>query len=632
MRNVFLAIFFCFFAFQGFLTGCLAQAAEISPRFSFARWGDKILGACVYNIPATYHAYSHSVEGLGLPTVLDFTLEGEGAMPVLYPAGVKEKDIYDPGKSVFVYRDRVVLLAVMPDSASGAMYAARLEMLLCSSKRCLPDKQTFTGQIETKLPLLQEMPWKGEAEALLASQADSFGAISVDEGKAPPPLKDSSKESASPPGGASAENGTDAQSGGIAGADALQGLNLSPTYANADMEIFTLGQALLLGLLAGLLLNAMPCVLPVLTIKVSGLVMMGNLSDKHKMRHFRLHNFFFALGILTFFTFLAILLVAADLMWGQLYQNQAVILVMLLLVFLMGLSMLGVFTLPVIDLHVGEDTKNPKLQAYCTGLVSTFLATPCSGPLLGGALAWALTQSMLIVLAVFWAIGFGMALPYITFCVWPNMARILPRPGNWMYVVEHILGFMLLATSIYLLSILPPEKHMEVLAILLVVACGAWLWGKFCGPAAPMIRRRMLGAACCVLLCCAIFWVLRPTPPQPQWQAFSPQTFMDSLGKKNMLVEFTADWCPNCKFIEATVFSARNVNVWRKRYGMELIKVDLTQPDPYAEKLLAMLGSKSIPLTALFAKGPAARKPLALRDIYTRGNLEKCLAKTFGDS
>lgn len=549
-------------------------------------------------------------------------------MPVLYPSGVEEKDIYDPGKSVETYKGEILLLAILPSSAGGGMYAAELNMLLCSSQRCMPDKQVITGHVPEKSPLLEDVAWKEKAAGLLENQAESFGALSVEEGSAPPPIMEEGKEE----GESISPDKKLRISEHDQSAASEFNLHLDPTYADPGQEIYSLGNALLLGILAGLLLNAMPCVLPVLTLKVSGLLMMGNLADKKKLHHFRVHNLFFAAGIITFFTLLAFLLGAADLMWGQLYQNQAILLGMLVVVFLMGLSMLGVFTLPVIDLRIGANSESPRLQAYCTGLISTFLATPCSGPLLGGALAWAFTQPMIVLLAVFWAIGLGMALPYLIFCIWPKMAFILPRPGKWMYVFEHLLGFLLLATAIYLLSILPEEKYTRILAMLLLAACGAWLWGKFCGPAAPLARKGIVGTIAALLVCGSFYWILRPLPAEPQWREFTPQTFMSSLGKKNMLVEFTADWCPNCKFLEATALSSRNLDSWRKRYNMELIKVDLTNPDPYAEKLLDALGSKSIPLTALFSRGAKAREPVALRDIYTRENLEKWLSKTFGDS
>ena len=222
-----------------------------------------------------------------------------------------------------------------------------------------------------------------------------------------------------------------------------------------------------------------------------------------------------------------------------------------------------------------------------------------------------------------------MALPYLLFCIWPNMARILPRPGPWMHVFERVVGFFLLGTALYLLSILPVEKHMHVLSVLLLVSLCAWLWGQFCGVSAPPLRRRVAGIAGGLLLLAAIVWVLRPVAPLPQWREFSPEYFTAQMGKKPMLLEFTADWCPNCKFMEATVLTDERLRAWQARYGMELIRVDLTNANAYAVRLLEALGSKSIPLTALFPAGDGASSPLVLRDVYGVQSLEKAMNETF---
>lgn len=624
-----ISIFLMLFSLLVFSFPCgIARAAEdIKLKMDFARYGNNILAAVTFDIPPEYHAYAHEPGGMGLPTTLAFTLENEGAMPVLYPLGVPERDIFDPKTQVNVYSGQIMLLAMLPADANNKVYAANLEMLLCSNRHCLPYKEPLTGQLPATIPPLKDMSWKTRAEELLSREGESIGAISVEEGKAPPPIVLSPQAAAQSDSSVAGDSDKNQEKTGRSQVTAPENfdLNLSPQYENADLEIYSLGQALLLGLLAGLLLNAMPCVLPVLTFKVTGILLMGNLNHQQKIRQFREHNLCFAAGIITFFTLLALLLGAADLMWGQLYQNQALLLVMLLLVFLMGLSMLGVFTLPALDLKIGESTTSPRLKSYLTGLVSTFLATPCSGPLLGGVLAWAFTQPLAILLIIFWSVGFGMALPYVLFSIWPNMVRILPRPGNWMYVFEHLLGFFLLGTALYLFSILPQEKHMQILIVLLCVSACAWLWGKFCGLNAPVARRRIFGALGMCILAGAFFWILHPAPPAAQWQEFSPDEFVSDFGRKNMLVEFTADWCPNCKFLEATVLSGKDLRSWQKNYNLELVKVDLTQNDPYAQRLLNMLGSKSIPLTAIFAKGQDADKPLVLRDIYGKNTLKKAL-------
>lgn len=168
----------------------------------------------------------------------------------------------------------------------------------------------------------------------------------------------------------------------------------TPRFPQESLEPTALGTALFLGLLAGLILNVMPCVLPVLTMKVSALLSSsGYETEGQRLAHFREHNVLFAAGILTWFLVLAFCVGALGLAWGGLFQNTHLVYGLLILVFLLSLSLFDVFTLPVLDFKVGA-SRNPKTQAYLTGLVATLLATPCSGPLLGGVLGWAALQPL----------------------------------------------------------------------------------------------------------------------------------------------------------------------------------------------------------------------------------------------
>lgn len=627
----FLAAIFLFFC-------CVAEslaAEEVPVQLRFARQDDRVYVLAGFDIPPEYHAYAHNYDAAGKPTKFDFVLEGEGAMPALYPQGVEEQDIYDPSAKILAYTGRIDILAILPNYSSGKLYAATLDMLLCSSRRCIPVATHLSGQVPERIQPLAEAPWRAYAESLLKSQSASSGALSLEEGLPPPP-KTASPDSGNDSSPRSRQDAGDDGATGVRGAPIgeMEGFasEFSPRYADENVEIYSLGKALLMGLLAGLLLNAMPCVLPVLTLKVSGILLMGNLDDRQKLRSFRAHNICFAAGIMTLFTALALILGVADLMWGQLYQSQAVLLVLLIIVFLMGLSMLGVFSLPAFDLRIGQNTRNPMLQSYLTGLVSTFLATPCSGPLLGGVLAWAFIQPLPVLMAVFWSVGMGMGLPYIAFSIWPRFAHLLPRPGAWMHGFERALGFLLLATALYLLSILPQEKHMQIMIVLLLTSFGAWLWGVWCDIGAPRWRR-MLGNACAgIFLVASFVWVLQPAAPAPHWQEFTPELFAKDIGKRPMLVEFTADWCPNCKFLEASVLGTKKMTAWQRQYDLQLVRVDLTSSNPYAEKLLTQLGSRSIPLTALFPAGEKARSPLILRDIYGADSLEAAMREAFSPS
>lgn len=601
-----------------------AFGVEITPSVEFARNGESILAHISFRIPDGYHTYANNPGTGGKPTLLDFVLEGTGPMPVLYPAGIPQKDSFDPSLFLHVYSGAVTFLAILPDQAGSGTYAASLEMLLCSTRNCTPLKVSFTGKVPENPPPLETVPWQKQADLLLSKEGKVRGSLLPEQGDFLQNRPNGTDQPFSTLVEASNQDGTEKD----ASPDDFE-FGLRPRYVDDSLEVYTLGSALVLGIIAGLLLNAMPCVLPVLTLKVSGLLMLGYTGDKRKQRDIRLHNLCFAAGIFTLFTFLALLLGLADMMWGQLFQNQYILLAMLLLVFLMGLSMLGVFTLPAFDLRLGENTKNPLLKSYLTGLVSTFLATPCSGPLLGGVLAWAFAQPLHVLVAVFWSVGIGMGLPYLAFSICPALARFLPRPGAWMKTFENCLGFLLLATALYLLYILPEERRIQILCVLLLAAFCAWLWGTFCGLNASRVRRRLCGTMGILALVLATIWALRPEAPAPDWRPFSPQTFAHELGRRAMLVEFTADWCPNCKFLEASVLTDKNVSFWQKKYGLELIRVDLTRSNPFAESLLAQLGSRSIPLTALFPRGEKSRKPLVLRDVYGSDTLRQAMGDAF---
>lgn len=634
-----------------------AQAENVTSSQEFARDGDTVIAAVRLIIPQGYHAYAHEPGDAGRPTMLLLAVKDGSPAPVRYPQGAMQRDYYDPSATVYVYEGETLLFATLPADAAGKAYTGSLSLLLCSTRNCLPIVRGLGGVIPADIKPVDEMPWYAQWRKIRAQVPVTPNAATVGDGtnfsgmgafgeaaSGEPSLARSPSFVPVPNaaqgfklGGVTesldnvaAENGLVSQ----APAQPLPpsadfGVQLSPRYADDSVEVSSLAKALFVGMLAGLLLNAMPCVLPVLTFKISGILLMGGAGSKKGVRRFRQHNLFFAAGIMTLFSALALVLGLADMIWGQLYQNQSILLVMLLVVFLMGLSMLGVFTLPIIDLKAGTNSANPRLQAYLSGLVSTFLATPCSGPLLGGVLGWAFTQPLTVLMLVFWAVGFGMALPYLMFCIWPNMARILPKPGAWMLIFERIVGFLLLGTALYLLSILPANKHMHVLSVLLLVALCAWLWGRFCGPAAEPWLRRLMGVTASILMIVAVVWVLRPVAPMAQWRDFTPEYFTAQLGKQPMLLEFTADWCPNCKFLEATVLTDERLRALQAHYGMVLVRVDLTNADAYAVRLLDALGSKSIPLTAFFPAGAEASSPVVLRDVYGVRSLEAAMAQAF---
>lgn len=602
-----------------------AEEQGMSVRPAFAQDAGRVLAVLELDIPAGHHAYAPG-NSEGKPTSVALA-QPSGHCRIWYPAGEPEFPLAPPDRAV--YRKTVRIFLDLGRRKAGTRLEGTLAALLCSDARCLPQRISFSAAVPQQLPVARTQPWHDEWSTLKRRPGMTIQALPPAATPAPStgviPMQAIPMPSLSGSGTAPG----DALSPAAHSSDGHAALPpLEPRYAIAALEVRSLGKALGLGFLAGLLLNIMPCVLPVLTLKMSGLLLAARGEEQARLRRFREHNLYFAAGIMTWFAVLAIMLGMAGAMWGQLFQHEAVIFVMLLIVFLLGLSMLGVFTLPVIDLKSGA-SGSPRAQAFSTGLLATLLATPCSGPLLGGVLGWAFTQPTVSLVVVFCAVGMGMSLPYILFAFRPHLVRLLPRPGAWMGVLEKIMGFFLLGTALYLLSILPPERHLHVLAGLLLTALCAWLWGQFCGYAAPPRRRRWGAAAGACLLAGGLWCALQPPQPGVVWQEFATRDFLAMLGKRPMLVEFTADWCPNCKFLEASVLNDRHLRAAQERYGITFVRADLTREDAAAGPLLEKLGARSIPVTALFPAGADSVRPLVLRDVYTAATLEDALRATF---
>jgi thiol:disulfide interchange protein DsbD len=377
----------------------------------------------------------------------------------------------------------------------------------------------------------------------------------------------------------------------------------------------------------------MPCVLPVASLKFSGILAAASDNPLRRFKDLRQYNVFFALGILTYFLMLSVVLGLAGLAWGQLFQSTGFILGMATAVFALSLSLFGVYNLPVIDLKRAPKTAghvNTRATAFATGILATLMATPCSGPFLGGVLAWTMLQPVWVISTVFACIGLGMSGPYLVFALRPDLIHFFPKPGPWLEYLEKGVGFVLLATSLYFLSVLPVHLVFPALFTLLAIAFAAWMWGKWTNLSQTARKRRLIRcAALALVLACAYFAFAARPPAEATWEPFTPQTFRDLLGKENILVDFTADWCPNCKLVENTALTPKNLAAWKRAYNLRFLKADLTADNPEAMALLKALKSQSIPVTALFPKGPDAGSPLVLRDLFTGSRLAEALAATF---
>jgi len=566
---------------------------------------------------------------------IDELLEAKGqALIVRAPAPLPKKDtafasVTFPGSgdgNPDIYAGPVTFwteLPMLPPGLGGVVVRARMSGLLCAPGSCMP----AMGELELAFsaaemaafpPASGQIWWPAlrRGESVFIPPPDGSASPNISPGNPPAPSSVSLFQPVDMPSGHAALFAT-----------------LEPAFFNPALEVHFLGRALLFGLVAGLLLNLMPCVLPVVSLKFTALMAVSAMPDRQQQaRAFKVHCLIFASGIMVWFIILALLLGLAGWAWGEMFQQPLVIVLLAMLLFILGLSLFGVFHLPILDFKVTSE-KHPHWQAFAGGLLATLLATPCSGPLLGGVLAWAIRQPMPLLMLCVVSVGLGMALPYCVLAVFPRLVHLLPRPGPWTLRLEQLLGFFLMGSVVYLAILLPDNWLPPFLFTLFAVAFACWLWGQVGHLRASPLRRFIARVTAVTVVVLAVWggsYVIRTD--NSAWEAFDPHTFTELLGKEALLLEFTADWCPSCKVLEYTTLNETRMADLRRRYNVRTIRVDLTRDEGagrYGKELLRALGSTSIPVLALFPVGENAHQPVVLRDLVTPAQLEGAAAATF---
>lgn len=563
-----------------------------------------------------WHAYAAGSSATGQAAQADLRLDDKTVM-ALFPPGVPKPDPFEPGKTALVYEGATPVFIPLPgQGGAGAALTGRIRAFSCSDSSCWPSSLPVNLSLDIKdittLPPAEKAPWWPVFTALRSAALTAPQATCPDK---------TAKVAAAA--------GTDAKSTAQA-ADSLP--ELTPRSFTPALEVSSLLKAALLALAAGLILNFMPCVLPVVSLKLSGLLALSVEEGRHSRRRvLREHNFFFALGIVVYFLGLSLVLGAFGLAWGEMFQSPALAIVVTAVLFALSLSLFGVFHLPVVDLKIASGSRgHTRRGAFLTGMLTTLLATPCSGPFLGGVLAWTLLQPLPVIMTVFAAIGIGMASPYAVLAVWPRLVRLLPRPGAWMQTLEKGMAFMLAATCLYFLALLPSQRLLPTLAALWATALGAVIFGRGAHLSHSRARRLATGLLALAVTGAGLAFALRYSPAQEaEWVAYTPEAFAKRLGQDNLVLDFTADWCPTCKVLERTVLTPPRLTLWGERHKAVFMRVDLTRQTPAAMALLRALGSQSIPVAAFFPTGDASSSPLVLRDLYTASQFEQALAEAF---
>ena len=404
----------------------------------------------------------------------------------------------------------------------------------------------------------------------------------------------------------------------------------SPPGSRGGGAPLSLPAALLMGLVGGLILNLMPCVLPVLGLK---LMSFAQQSGRARQEIFQL-NLWYCAGLYAVFFMLATASVAANiglagsnLAWGEQFTSSRFNIAMAAIVFAFALSFLGVWELPIpgfIGAKAGAmQTQEGPLAAFLKGVLSTVLATPCSGPFLGPVFGFTLTQPTGVTYAVFAAIATGMALPYLLVGVFPALVKFLPKPGAWMETLKEVLGFVMLGTVVFLFTFLDHDWFVPTFALLIGIWAACWWIGRAQEARAGDIGfARWLQAGGIVATVGSLaFMFLGPVASVIPWEPFTRERLSDLRDKgATVLVDFSADWCMTCKYNLATAIETSKVKSEIERNRVVPLLADWTDGSPEIKLMLESLQSKSIPVLAVF---PAARPgdrppdPIVLRDLIT---------------
>jgi suppressor for copper-sensitivity B len=399
--------------------------------------------------------------------------------------------------------------------------------------------------------------------------------------------------------------------------------------------------ALLAALLGGLILNLMPCVLPVLALKLGNLLGHGG-AERVRIRRSFLAT---AAGVLAAFLLLALALIALKATgmafgWGLQFQQPVFLAFMALVLTLFAGNLIGWFEVPLPgwlgDLGAREMGRpQSTLGDFATGALATLLATPCSAPFVGTAIGFALARGPVEILAIFAALGLGLGAPYLGVAGFPTLAQRLPRPGRWMVHLRRLLALALIGTAVWLLGILAAElDRASALAIglLLLVVLGALAVApRLAGSSRLTARGLLLASALAVLILPA--FVERSAgnaavEADRLWQPFEEARIESLVGEgRTVLVDVTADWCVTCLANKRLVLDSDEVRA-RLAAGVVAMRADWTNPDPAIQRYLARFERYGIPFNAVY--GPGAPEGIALPELLTKDAVLEAFARAGG--
>lgn len=418
----------------------------------------------------------------------------------------------------------------------------------------------------------------------------------------------------------------------------------TPGASATSLPSEPLWKMLIYAFIGGLILNIMPCVLPVIALKILGFVSESGSSP----RRLRALGGLYAAGVLVSFVVLAAIVIGIKAAghlagWGMQFGNPIFLVCLTTLVTLVALNLFGVFEVTLggraLDKAGALASQHGAVGAFFNGVLATVLATPCTAPILGTALGFAFAQGAMVVLLIFLTVGLGLAAPYVVLCWNPNWLKFLPKPGAWMEKFKIAMGFPLLATAVWLLNIAASTYGKNVLWLgifLVVIAAAAWIFGEFFQRGRQ--RRGIALVGTLVLLIGGYAYALesqlrwreavaepsakgslKESPDGIDWQPWSPAAVAQARSEgRPVLVDFTADWCLTCQVNKKTSLEIPSVQAKLKEMNAVALLGDYTRTPDNITAELNRYARAGVPLVLVYPKVTTA-PPIVLPEVLTPG-------------
>lgn len=397
-------------------------------------------------------------------------------------------------------------------------------------------------------------------------------------------------------------------------------------------EDLTFLSILAFGFLGGLILNAMPCVFPILSIKALTIAK----KKKSELHHIRLQGLIYTLGVVISFLSLAFLLIALkqgghSIGWGFQMQSPYFITFMIYMTSLIGLSLSGVFYLPIFFGNTAAGIEGNKIKgSFWLGVLAVLVATPCTAPFMGVAIGYALTQSTLTIILVFGTLALGFSVPYLLICLFPVLLKALPKPGAWMETFKEFLAFPMYATVLWLLWVLVQQGGSRALitvgAGLVTMAFCLWLWRKL------GLQNRILKSAALVIFVGLSLAPIAYLKPPILKESVQDEPFSKVLLEKYrrekvpVFVNATASWCITCKYNELTL-NGQFAESFFKQKGIHYLEADWTNQNAEITDLLESFGRSGVPLYVYY---PVGKEPVVLPQLLSEEVLKKTIEMADG--